>query len=463
MNKFKALSKKEVNAFTLIELLVVVVIIGILATLTMVGLNVARGKSRDARRIADIRQIRAALDMFYLENGSYPEAITANQALAGITGNTYISKVPAAFNKPDGGCASDTYVYTRTSANAYELTYCLGNNVSDVTAGDCTATQDTICAVPAAPVCDPANATDFAFADTGANDLSQGDWPWTSTDLIVSDDDTGSNAAATVSATSYSQYLKATNFGFSVPPGATITGVEVVLERVINENTAISTDEKMSLIKSDGTYATTNRKNTNAWRADSMRVYESVSYGGECDTWGETLASADVNDTDFGIVLQVKTIRACFTGDTLVSTPSGYKKIADMAKGDLVLSFDENRQIIESTVSGAYYSGDQPTIKVMTNAGDSVEGTANHAILTSRGYLRIDQLSVGEIVYIMKNNQPTPTMVSAIWPTGQTKPVYDIEVNDTHTFMADNFLVHNPIGVTANYIDFVKMKIHYDL
>lgn len=45
------------KGFTLVELLVVIAIIALLSTLSVVALNSARAKSRDARRLSDIRQI----------------------------------------------------------------------------------------------------------------------------------------------------------------------------------------------------------------------------------------------------------------------------------------------------------------------------------------------------------------------------------------------------------------------
>ncbi|HEU0085496.1 MAG TPA: prepilin-type N-terminal cleavage/methylation domain-containing protein [Candidatus Paceibacterota bacterium] len=64
--------KNNKKGFTLIELLVVVAIIGILSSVVLVSLNSARSKSRDAKRQSDIRQIQSALEMYYLDNGSYP-------------------------------------------------------------------------------------------------------------------------------------------------------------------------------------------------------------------------------------------------------------------------------------------------------------------------------------------------------------------------------------------------------
>lgn len=65
----KALNKK---GFTLIELLVVIAIIGLLSTMTVYAINVARMKARDARRLADIKQIQKALELYYDENNEYP-------------------------------------------------------------------------------------------------------------------------------------------------------------------------------------------------------------------------------------------------------------------------------------------------------------------------------------------------------------------------------------------------------
>lgn len=60
------------KGFTLIELLVVIAIIGLLATIVLVSLNTARAKARDANRIADLKQIQLAVEMYYDDNGSYP-------------------------------------------------------------------------------------------------------------------------------------------------------------------------------------------------------------------------------------------------------------------------------------------------------------------------------------------------------------------------------------------------------
>jgi prepilin-type N-terminal cleavage/methylation domain-containing protein len=69
---------KRNKGFTLIELLVVIAIIGILSSVVLASLNSARKKSRDARRISDLKQIQLALEMYADANGSaYPASIAS--------------------------------------------------------------------------------------------------------------------------------------------------------------------------------------------------------------------------------------------------------------------------------------------------------------------------------------------------------------------------------------------------
>jgi len=76
MRKMYQKSNKKVG-FTLIELLVVIAIIGLLSTLAVVALNSARQKARDAKRVADIKQVQTALELFFSENSGYPSFTTS--------------------------------------------------------------------------------------------------------------------------------------------------------------------------------------------------------------------------------------------------------------------------------------------------------------------------------------------------------------------------------------------------
>jgi prepilin-type N-terminal cleavage/methylation domain-containing protein len=64
------------RAFTLVELLVVIAIIGLLSTVAVISLSSARIKSRNAKRIGDIKQLMTAfnLGLDASSTGTYPSS-----------------------------------------------------------------------------------------------------------------------------------------------------------------------------------------------------------------------------------------------------------------------------------------------------------------------------------------------------------------------------------------------------
>jgi len=64
--------RKNKNGFTLVELLIVIAIIGILSSVSMISLEQARAKARDARRLSDVAQARRAVELYFAEYGQYP-------------------------------------------------------------------------------------------------------------------------------------------------------------------------------------------------------------------------------------------------------------------------------------------------------------------------------------------------------------------------------------------------------
>ena len=172
------MQKTYKRGFTLIELLVVIAIIGILASIVLASLDSARKKGRDARRIADLKQVQLALELYYDANGSYPSAYTA----ANLVTPGYISVLPS---DPSN---SQAYAYAPWAASAsptvcssYHLGADLEGSTNTALGSDADKTVATIsgsetnpsglvlCTASGAPVADfhGADATKCQSADVG--------------------------------------------------------------------------------------------------------------------------------------------------------------------------------------------------------------------------------------------------------------------------------------------------------
>lgn len=95
------LLNKNQKAFTLIELLVSIAIIGLLAAISIIALNSARARARDAKRVADIKQMQTAIEFYYNNHGYYPQYTSAvhcsvenYNALNALVTEGIISSVP---------------------------------------------------------------------------------------------------------------------------------------------------------------------------------------------------------------------------------------------------------------------------------------------------------------------------------------------------------------------------------
>lgn len=149
------------RGFTLIELLVVIAIIGILSSIVLASLNSARQKGRDARRLADVKQIQLALELYYDANGQYPTALS----VASVVTPGYISVVPSDPSSPAG--SPIPYAYTGLSTSVGGATcssYHIGASLE--TSGHSALSADSDQAVTT-NICS-GSAADFPGADAAA-------------------------------------------------------------------------------------------------------------------------------------------------------------------------------------------------------------------------------------------------------------------------------------------------------
>jgi len=95
----------------------------------------------------------------------------------------------------------------------------------------------------------------------------------------------------------YSHWLRATNFGFSIPDGAIIAGIKVEIEKKSDEPTDVH-DESVKIVD-DGYETGDEKKLLGDWTTtDTYYVY-----GGASDLWGESWTPAQINASNFGVQL----------------------------------------------------------------------------------------------------------------------------------------------------------------
>lgn len=94
-----------------------------------------------------------------------------------------------------------------------------------------------------------------------------------------------------------SNYLKVTNFNFSVPTDATITGITVNVERNATSLSAVS-DSSVRMVKND-VISGDDRASASTWTTSDVVA----SYGSSTDMWGLSWTSADINSSTFGCVI----------------------------------------------------------------------------------------------------------------------------------------------------------------
>ncbi len=104
---------KDQRGFTLIELVVVVLIIGVLAGIAMPRLASAWDDAKTSACKANLKQIEAALELYYFENNKYP----TESEFKNTDGKTLL-KLKSLPVCPQN---KKPYVYLLSGSNSYEL------------------------------------------------------------------------------------------------------------------------------------------------------------------------------------------------------------------------------------------------------------------------------------------------------------------------------------------------------
>lgn len=153
-----------------------------------------------------------------------------------------------------------------------------------------------------------------SYAGTAADDATVGTISWANpTNATASDN---SRADATLTTGTISHYLKATNFGFSIPAVATINGITVAWELLDQSAIVRAIDYAVRIVKGGTIGATDKGRGATAWPGSDAFV----SFGGESDLWGETWTVDDINASTFGAAISAKTGDPGYSGHAYIDS-----------------------------------------------------------------------------------------------------------------------------------------------
>ncbi|NUY82116.1 T9SS type A sorting domain-containing protein [Flavobacterium sp. MAH-1] len=187
-------------------------------------------------------------------------------------------------NSPCGNVTANKTLTIRPIPVATGVVICTGDSGSFTSSYSCTEQS---------PVTSAAT-----FASTGSN--SGSGTAWTTPENVVSNNN--SNASVAGNGAGFSQALRATNYGFSLPANAVIKGIQVTIGRFRSGGiTGEIRDNSLQLVKA-GNSVGTNKAATGTNWPTSEGV---ASYGATSDMWGSTWTPSEINAANFGVALIV--------------------------------------------------------------------------------------------------------------------------------------------------------------
>lgn len=158
-------------------------------------------------------------------------------------------------------------------------------------------------------------------------------------------------------------------------------------------------------------------------------------------------------------------IDECITGDADISLADGTViKLEDLVTGFnsglrySVLSYNTKSNSFEpKQVTRVWRKGVKPLLKLSLDDGSVLRCTEDHLLYTSnRGWVAAKDLTISDD--IITTNKPKSKLLK-IEPCGEGE-VFDIEVEDTHNFVANGVVVHNCHRVAANWFITCMFKLN---
>ena len=153
----------------------------------------------------------------------------------------------------------------------------------------------------------------------------------------------------------------------------------------------------------------------------------------------------DHPNTFFAGQIAVHNKGGCFPAGTRIATPKGPIAIESLASGDEVLAVTEQGLTVRTTVKTVFVS--KETLVTIKTSGGNLVTTAEHPVRLKEGvFKQAGNLHPGDHILKWKNGRLTAKTVRSVLLAEDEALVFDLQVGEPHTYVAEEIVVHNKGG-----------------
>ena len=154
----------------------------------------------------------------------------------------------------------------------------------------------------------------------------------------------------------------------------------------------------------------------------------------------------------------------CFIAGTKILMANGsYKNIENIKENDLIISYDEinNKFVIDKVIKLLIHHNTSQLMTLILKDGTKIKSTLSHPFLTTNGWKTIDlnmafkehsilcqKIKIGDILVGQNHNSKITDILYENCPINYN--TYNIFVKKYHTYIANNYIVHNAVVIAKD-------------
>jgi ribonucleoside-diphosphate reductase alpha chain len=177
---------------------------------------------------------------------------------------------------------------------------------------------------------------------------------------------------------------------------------------ISNFNISVAiTDAFMQAVKDDTDFDLINPRDGKVWKSVRARdLFDKIiKYAHHNGEPGALFIDAANRSNPVPHLYALEATNPCVTGDTLVYTANGLKRVGDLfdeqSAVPVVLDSRFGAENQTSKASPVFYTGHKPVYRLVTREGFTLKATADHRVMTPQGWRELGQLQPGEKIHVL--------------------------------------------------------------